>query len=144
MRTFPSITYCFTLHVNNSSKYFFGFPSCFACAMAGNIAWIFSGYGNRKAGFIRCQFQTLLCVNAGNASYIVMDAPPEKENIEPFIRVATVFEKSGVSVPRILGKNHEEGFLLLSDLGTTTYLDSLDESNAGSMYMDAILSLIHI
>ena len=73
-----------------------------------------------------------------------MDAPPEKENIEPFIRVATVFEKSGVSVPRILGKNYEEGFLLLSDLGTTTYLDSLDESNAGSMYMDAIDALLSI
>ncbi len=89
-------------------------------------------------------FRRYFRVNAGNASYIVMDAPPEKENIEPFIRVATVFEKSGVSVPRILGKNHEEGFLLLSDLGTTTYLDSLDESNAGSMYMDAIDALLSI
>ena len=89
-------------------------------------------------------FRRYFRVNAENGSCIVMDAPPGKEKIEPFVHVASVFGKSGVSVPRVLARNHEEGFLLLSDLGTVTYLDALDETNAGSLYMDAIHALISI
>ncbi len=89
-------------------------------------------------------FRRYFRVDSGEDSFIVMDAPPEKENIEPFVKVATLFRKSGVSVPEILAKNPEEGFLLLSDLGVSTYLDRLDDENAGSLYMDAIHSLISI
>lgn len=80
----------------------------------------------------------------GNRSFIVMDAPPEKENIEPFVKVAALFGQSGVSVPQVLAQNTREGFLLLSDLGTTTYLDKLDDANAGILYQDAIGALLRI
>lgn len=89
-------------------------------------------------------FRRYFRVDTQNGSCIVMDAPPEKEKIEPFIKVATVFGKSGVTVPRVLAENREEGFLLLSDLGATTYLDVLDEFRAHSMYMDAIDALVRI
>lgn len=89
-------------------------------------------------------FRRYFRVNARSGTCIVMDAPPEKENIEPYVKVAAEFAKSGVSVPQILAENREKGFLLLSDLGASTYLDKLDDSNAGSMYMDAINALIRI
>ena len=89
-------------------------------------------------------FRRYFRVDGENRSFIVMDAPPEKENIEPFVRVATLFAQSGVSVPRVLAQNTREGFLLLSDLGTTTYLDKLDDTNAGVLYRDAIDALLRI
>ena len=51
-----------------------------------------------------------------DASYIVMDAPPEKEDIRPFIRIAHYFEQLKLHVPHIYEINLQEGFLLLSDL----------------------------
>lgn len=97
-----------------------------------------------RAASSDASFRRYFRVDAGDGTCIVMDAPPDKEDIEPYVRVAAEFAKSGVSVPQILAKNREEGFLLLSDLGTTTYLDKLDDVNAGSLYMDAINALIRI
>lgn len=79
-----------------------------------------------------------------NASYIVMDAPPPQEDVRPFIQVAGVFAASGVSVPGILAQDAEQGFLLLSDLGSTTYLQLLSPDNAHKLYMDAIDALVQI
>ena len=75
-------------------------------------------------------------------TYIVMDAPPPKEDVIPFIHVAEVFGKAGVSVPKVLAQDIEQGFLLLSDLGSTTYLHQLNSDSAHKLYMDAIDSLI--
>lgn len=74
-------------------------------------------------------------------TYIVMDAPVEHEDCKPFIKVAKLLEKSGVNVPKVLAKNLEDGFLLLSDLGTVQYLSKLDDENFESLYSDAIISL---
>jgi hypothetical protein len=60
------------------------------------------------------------------ASYIVMDAPPPQEDVRPFIHVAEVFGNAGVSVPKVLAEDRERGFLLLTDLGSTTYLHQLN------------------
>lgn len=60
------------------------------------------------------------------ASYIVMDAPPDKENSEFFVRVATYLQEAGLLVPEILNWQKELGFMLLSDLGTETMLDVID------------------
>jgi N-acetylmuramate 1-kinase len=56
---------------------------------------------------------------------IVMDAPPQSEPVEPFIAIAELLQKAGLHVPRVLEKNTSDGFLLLSDLGSTTYLAAL-------------------
>lgn len=77
-------------------------------------------------------------------SYIVMDAPPPQEDVRPFIHVAEVFGASGVSVPSILAQDIESGFLLLSDLGSTTYLQLLNPDTAHKLYIDAIDALVQI
>lgn len=76
------------------------------------------------------------------ASYIAMDAPPPQEDVRPFIHVAGVLGETGVSVPAILARDVERGFLLLTDLGSTTYLQLLNPDNAHKLYMDAIEALV--
>lgn len=73
---------------------------------------------------------------------IVMDAPPPQEDVRPFIHVADVFGTTGVSVPSVLAQDVERGFLLLSDLGSTTYLNQLNNDTAHKLYIDAIDALI--
>jgi hypothetical protein len=76
------------------------------------------------------------------ASYIVMDAPPPQEDVRPFIHVAEVFGNAGVSVPKVLAEDRERGFLLLTDLGSTTYLHQLNADTAHKLYTDAIDALV--
>ncbi|MDB5773768.1 MAG: N-acetylmuramate 1-kinase [Burkholderiales bacterium] len=80
----------------------------------------------------------------GSDTYIVMDAPPPQENVRPFIHVAEVFGGTGASVPHILHQDVERGFLLLSDLGSTTYLNQLNQDSAHKLYTDAMDALILI
>jgi aminoglycoside/choline kinase family phosphotransferase len=73
---------------------------------------------------------------------IVMDAPPPQEDVRPFIEIAGLFAGIGLSVPEILAQDVERGFLLLSDLGSTTYLQQLNDDSAPKLYMDAIDALV--
>ena len=77
-------------------------------------------------------------------SLIVMDAPPSHEDCRPYIKVAGLFGAAGAHVPQVIRQNLEEGFLLLSDLGSTTYLQALTKDNAHNLYADALGALICI
>lgn len=78
------------------------------------------------------------------STYIAMDAPPPQEDVRPFIHIAELFGKSGVSVPIVVAQDVERGFLLLSDLGPTTYLNQLNHDTAHKLYLDAIDALVLI
>jgi aminoglycoside/choline kinase family phosphotransferase len=78
------------------------------------------------------------------ATLIVMDAPPQHEPLDAFIKVDLLLENEGLNVPSILEKNIEEGFLLLNDLGNTTYLAELNEHTANSLYQDATHALVQM
>lgn len=73
---------------------------------------------------------------------IVMDAPPTHEDCRPFIQVAALLRDAGVHAPEIHAENLEQGFLLLSDLGSTTYLKVLNEQTAPRLYRDANAALV--
>ena len=73
-----------------------------------------------------------------------MDAPPAHEDCRPWLRVATLLADAGVHVPEVHAANLEAGFILMSDLGHTTYLDALSPDNAHTLYADALGSLIAI
>ena len=75
---------------------------------------------------------------------IVMDAPPEHEDCRPFLKVATLFREAGVHVPEVYAQDLQQGFLLLSDLGNTTYLNVLDTTSAPQLYRDANAALVDI
>ena len=75
---------------------------------------------------------------------IVMDAPPQHEDCRPFIRIAQLFAAAGVHVPEIIAQDLQQGFLLLSDLGNTTYLEALNTDSNRVLYADACTALIKI
>ncbi len=77
-------------------------------------------------------------------SLIVMDAPPSHEDCRPYIKVAALFGATGVHVPKVIRQNLEQGLLLLSDLGSTTYLDALTKDNAHNLYAEALGALMSI
>jgi aminoglycoside/choline kinase family phosphotransferase len=77
-------------------------------------------------------------------SLIAMDAPPDKESCEPFVRVAKLFAEAGVHVPAVHAQDLAQGFLLLSDLGDTPYLNALDARSAGALYDHALGALVRI
>ena len=70
-------------------------------------------------------FRRYFRLDSVHGSRIVMDAPPDKENCEPFVRIAALMAKAGLRVPEVLAWDEAAGFMLLSDLGTQTMLDVL-------------------
>lgn len=89
-------------------------------------------------------FRRYFRAHFADRTYIVMDAPPSHEDCRPFIHVAQLFEASGAHVPHIHAQNLDDGYLLLSDLGDTTYLAALTPDSAHRLYMDAIDALVRI
>ena len=84
---------------------------------------------------------------ASGATAIVMDAPPPAENVRPFINITTLLANGGVQVPLIRAQHEERGFLLLDDLGHTTYLAALEtatEPEKQALFSDAITTLVRL
>ena len=75
-------------------------------------------------------------------TYVVMDAPPEREDCRPFVRVAGMLHQAGLNAPQVLAQDLDQGFLLLSDLGTRTYLEALNPANAAALFADATDALL--
>lgn len=82
-------------------------------------------------------FRRYFRVAFNGESRIVMDAPPEREDIRPFVQIGRMLLEIGLNVPRIEAENIAQGFLLLSDLGQQQYLDALDETTVERLYGDA-------
>lgn len=82
----------------------------------------------------------------GHPTAIAMDAPPDKEDVEPYLKVAGMLAEIGVHAPRVLARNAGDGFLLLTDLGSLTYLADLaaDAGRADVLYGDAIRALVRM
>ncbi len=77
-----------------------------------------------------------------NHHYIVMDAPPDKEDCHPFIHITKLIRHAGVQAAEIHAQNISQGFLLLADLGSRPYLNELNNESADNLYSDAIDALI--
>jgi hypothetical protein len=75
---------------------------------------------------------------------VVMDAPPQHENCEPFLHIGKLFEDAGSHVPHVYAQDLAQGFLLLSDLGNTTYLQALQTESPKQLYAAATDALIKI
>ncbi len=78
----------------------------------------------------------------GPQTLIVMDAPPDRESLASFTVIAKKFFDLGLNVPEIIDLDHEQGFMLLSDLGSTLYLDKLNTQTVDRLYGDAMGALV--
>lgn len=86
-------------------------------------------------------FRRYFRITHEGASLIVMDAPPDREDSRPYIQVARLFFDVGLNVPEIIDDDLQRGFLLLSDLGSTLYLDALNNETVDRLYGDALGAL---
>lgn len=79
------------------------------------------------------------------ATYIVMDAPPGKEDVRPYLKVTRLLETLGAHVPHVHQADTDRGLLLLEDLGGMHYLSRF---NAGEdperLYEDALRVLADV
>jgi aminoglycoside/choline kinase family phosphotransferase len=89
-------------------------------------------------------FRRYFRVRHDGASHIVMDAPPEQEDCRPFVAIGGAMHELGVQVPQVLAANLEQGFLLLTDLGSRLYLAELSESSVEHLYDDALEALARL
>lgn len=80
-----------------------------------------------------------------STTLIIMDAPPEHEDCQPFIQISQRFRALGLNTPRVLAQDLNQGFLLLDDLGQTTYLQALQTgADHRPLYEDALKALIQL
>ncbi len=89
-------------------------------------------------------FRRYFRIKTPDQQFIVMDAPPTRENIEPFIRIADLLAQSQVNVPTIFKQNLADGFLLLEDFGNQCFLDQLNSRTADNLYQSAFNSLFKL
>lgn len=110
------------------------------------LAWLESHFKNKhfqvEIASADASFRRYFRVFYHNRTYIVMDAPPDKEPLDAFVSVAELLENHQVNVPHIFAQNREQGFLLLSDLGNTPYLSLLSADTADTLYQAAIDGII--
>ena len=97
-----------------------------------------------RAASADASFRRYLRIDSPFGSRIVMDAPPSHEDCRPFVTVAKLLREGGLNAPEVIEWNEAEGFMLLSDLGSTTYLDRLDADNAPALYRDATDALVRM
>ena len=76
---------------------------------------------------------------------IVMDAPPGKEDIAPYLKVSTLLEQAGAHVPHVHASDARRGFVVMEDLGNTQYLSLLKTGRGvDKLYGDALTTLANI
>ena len=111
-------------------------------------AWLTAYFGESalslRPASADASFRRYFRIAHAGASWIVMDAPPEREDCRQFVSVAEILRNAGVHVPDIVAQDVERGFLLLSDLGHVTFLDALNAQNADRLFRDAVDALIKI
>ncbi len=89
-------------------------------------------------------FRSYWRARVGADSLIVMDSPPELEDVRPWLRVHDLLASGGVRVPAVLARDEQRGFLLLEDLGSRTFLHLLEDDNADALFGAAIGQLLRL
>ena len=123
-----------------------GLPDASDSRLADLTRWVFDDLGFAGSQIapasVDASFRRYFRVTRGEDTYIVMDAPPEKESLGPFLSVAKMLLGMGLNAPVILAKDPKRGLLLLSDLGRRQYLDELCTVEAADrLYADALGAL---
>jgi len=92
--------------------------------------------------YYRVTLAVPVAITGDAPTLIAMDAPPPQENCRPFVHVAALLAAAGIHAPTVHAQDLDRGFLLLTDLGTTTYLQALDEGNANALFANAMDALV--
>ncbi len=115
---------------------------------AQRLAWTRDALGDADARLERAStdagFRSYWRTRGIIPSRIVMDSPPDKEDVRPWLRAHDLLEAGGVRVPQVLARDVDTGFLLLEDLGGPTMAQLMDASNADVHVDGAITQLLKL
>ncbi len=89
-------------------------------------------------------FRRYFRIERSNSTFIAMDAPPKQENSSQFLLIAKLLNNNNIHAPKIIQADLTDGFLLLEDLGSSTFLDTLKGKFNTNLYKLAIDILIEI
>ena len=89
-------------------------------------------------------FRRYARIKLNNKTFMLMDAPPEKEDCGPFVTIDEFFDHNGVRVPHIVAKDLELGFLLLEDFGDVLLSTLLNEQTVDAYYAQSFKQLIQL
>ncbi len=89
-------------------------------------------------------FRRYFRLHSHGMRWILMDAPPEKEDSHPFVQIARAWEPLDIHAPLVYAVDFEQGYMLLSDLGDTLYLDQLNDATADDLYGKALRALTRL
>jgi aminoglycoside/choline kinase family phosphotransferase len=89
-------------------------------------------------------FRSYWRVAGPNGTHVVMDAPPGKENLEPWLAIGTRLRAAGLHAPEVLAVDRTQGFVLMEDLGERLYLPELNASSVDALYADALDALLRM
>ena len=123
-------------------------PATHDARAAPRLAWARAALHLPEAGLERAStdagFRSYWRTVGTAPSRIVMDSPPDKEDVRPWLRIRDVLEAGGVRVPQVLARDVDAGFLLLEDLGGPTVAQVIDASNADAHMAAAIAQLVRL
>ncbi|QNN46056.1 phosphotransferase [Thermomonas brevis] len=115
---------------------------------AQRLAWARDALGDSGAALERAStdagFRSYWRSVGAGPSRIVMDSPPDKEDVRPWLRVRDLLDAGGVRVPRVLARDVDAGFLLLEDFGGPTVAQVIDDANADAHMDAAIAQLVRL
>jgi aminoglycoside/choline kinase family phosphotransferase len=90
-------------------------------------------------------FRRYFRVHRGGGTQVAMDAPPEREGLDAWLRVARILAATGVHVPQVIAVDVEQGFVLMDDLGRRHYLETLGQgADPEPLYADAVDALVRM
>jgi len=87
-------------------------------------------------------FRSYWRIRAGDETWVAMDAPPDKENIAPWLDIGARLHEAGLHTPQVFAVDAPRGFILMEDLGNRTYLPELNAASADTLYGDALDALL--
>lgn len=115
---------------------------------AARLAWARRATGDAALTLARAStdagFRSYWRTQGTGAARIVMDSPPDLEDVRPWLRIRTLLREAGVRVPEVLAEDIDAGFLLLEDLGPRTCLDGVDDANADATFDAAFEQLLRL
>ncbi|MBK7146940.1 MAG: phosphotransferase [Xanthomonadales bacterium] len=109
------------------------------------LDWLRAALNDAQAKFepasSDASFRSYYRVLSRDNRFIVMDAPPERENIAPWLDILARLRKANVNAPELVAVERGQGFILMADLGDQSYLSQLNEGSADTLYRDALNTL---
>lgn len=89
-------------------------------------------------------FRSYWRVTSADRTHVVMDAPPDKENIEPWLAIGARLRTAGLHAPEVFAVDRAHGFVLMEDLGARLYLPALSDTSVDALYADALDALLRM